>query len=192
MKDFMKTLRIGTSKNTGNIFIHVEFKDGKLSISGVEGPRANGNCQGGCGQIDMSYAHRNPADNDPRNKHIFGGTEYDSTIYPESITFAPGWDSEKWFDLLDIWKRWHLNDMQSACEHQRALGWKYDTHRKHRTEVHTPAIGLPGVVVTYTKAGQCPTCGYLIGSAWLKEEVPAAVIKQLQAFPDTDVTPAWV
>jgi len=25
--------------------------------------------------------------------------------------------------LVEIWNRWHLNDMRAECEHQRALGW---------------------------------------------------------------------
>ena len=27
-------------------------------------------------------------------------------------------------EILEIWKRWHLNGMRAACEHQRALGWE--------------------------------------------------------------------
>jgi len=29
-------------------------------------------------------------------------------ITPQEILFAPGWDKQKWFDLLDIWTAWHL------------------------------------------------------------------------------------
>lgn len=79
-------------------------------MSGVMGPTDSGNCIGSCGQIDMGFAHRNPADDDKR---------YSSPIKPENIRFAPGWSRKQWFDLLDVWKRWHLNDMQAGCEHQR-------------------------------------------------------------------------
>jgi len=108
-----KTVRIGHMRG-GNLFCKIEIEKGKLSISGVIGPSRNGNCSA-CGQIDMEFAHRNPADNDDR---------YSSLTQPTDITFAPGWDTEKWFDFLDIWNRWHLNDMRPSCEHQRDWGKK--------------------------------------------------------------------
>ena len=112
-----KVCRIGQIKGdqrtreTGDIFIKVEMTDGKLSISGVIGPMRGGNAKGACGQIDMGFAHRNPDHNDKRyGNHL---------IEPSDIKFASAWDAGKWFDLLDIWKTWHLNDMQAGCEHQR-------------------------------------------------------------------------
>ena len=26
--------------------------------------------------------------------------------------------------LVEIWRRWHLNDMRAGCEHQRAAKWR--------------------------------------------------------------------
>ena len=104
-----KTVRIGYLKEYGNVYCRIEFEKGKLSISGVMGPMRNGDCRGGCGQIDMEFAHRNPADNDSRHSN---------PIKPEDITFAPGWDAELWYDFLDTWKHWHLNDMKAGCELQ--------------------------------------------------------------------------
>ncbi len=116
---FRKVVRPGTvptyvGRRT-SVFCKIELtEDGRLSISGVEGPTASGDCIGGAGQIGMHYAHRNPANDDRRSS---------SLTRPEDFTFAPGWDAERWLDFLDVWKRWHLNDMSPACEHQRALGW---------------------------------------------------------------------
>lgn len=107
-----KIFRIGTIKIDGSaspIFINAKFNDGNLSLTGVIGPMKNGNAKGGCGQIDIEFAHRNEKDNE----------EKCDLITPEEITFAPGWNKKKWFDLLDIWKQFHLNDMQAGCEHQR-------------------------------------------------------------------------
>ena len=87
-----KVVRIGTisvdggklgSRVTASIFCKIEYKDDKLSISGVVGPMRNGDALGSSGQIDMGFAHRDPKDNDRRT------TE---PIKPEEITFAPGWD----------------------------------------------------------------------------------------------------
>ena len=166
------TVWTSTGRETlGDVFCKIEYRDERLSITGVEAPRPNGNCWGSCGQIAMGYKHRDDADDDGR---------YSS---PTRIKeWAPGWTEALWFDFLDVWKRWHMNDVRSACKHQRALGWKYDTHRD-------PDPEAPG----YPYAGlSCPECGYRIGSAWLHEDVPADVLDFLDALPDTDKTPAWV
>ena len=42
--NFSKKLLIGKSVDTGNVFIKVSFKDGNLSLSGVEGPKNSGKC----------------------------------------------------------------------------------------------------------------------------------------------------
>jgi len=164
-RTFSKVVRIGRvpcGRNSADLFCKAEIKDGRLSITGVVGPNQTGNARGGYGQICMEFAHRNPADNDRR---------YREPIEPDQITFAPGWDKEKWLDFLDLWERWHLNDMKAGCEHQRKLGWKsYDEHPSE----------------------PCPVCGYKYGSAWLREELPESVVEFLQALPETDKQPAWV
>jgi hypothetical protein len=139
--------------------------DGRLSITGVEGPTRSGNCMGGAGQIDMHFQHSNPAHDDRRY------------IVPTStLRFAPGWDAAMWLSLLEIWHDWHLNDMRSGCEHQRAMGWTYEAHHSAAT----------------FEGEACPVCGYRIGSGWLKEDLPIWVWKFLRSLPDTDRTPAWV
>jgi hypothetical protein len=97
-------------------------------------------------------------------------------MQPEEIRFAKGWNKETWLDLLDVWKRWHLNDMRSACDHQRELGWTYEEH-------HNPD--------TY-EGEACPICGYEIGSSWFKEEIPENVIDFVKTLPDADQQPPWV
>ncbi len=161
-----KTVRPGTipTYRPGqriSVFCRIEYNGERLSITGVEGPKANGDAAGSAGQIEGGYQHRNPDQDDPR---------YGTTIAPENIEYADGWTSELWLDFLDVWQKWHLNDMQAACEHQRALGWTYATH-----------------------AGQdCPECGYRIGSAWLTVDVPESVLDFLSSLPDADRVPAWV
>jgi hypothetical protein len=118
MKKVMRIGKIKVGEYRRNVFVKADYdifikatnEGGELSLSGVIGPMASGNAYGGSGQIDMEFQHRNPSDDDRR---------YSKPTTPEEIDFAPGWDKEKWFDLLDIWKTYHLNDMQPACEHQR-------------------------------------------------------------------------
>ncbi len=80
-----------------NAFARIEYNDGRLSICGVIGPMSNGNCIGSAGQC-----------------------------YDEILEGTPTgeWTSVMLKKFIDIWKRWHLNDMRPTCEHQRELGWE--------------------------------------------------------------------
>lgn len=129
--DFKKVLRIGRikpdwTKVAFSVFVKIVYKDGRLSLTGVEGPLASGNCRGGCGQIDVEFWHRNSEYNDKRMAD------------PVRIrAFAPGWTEDKWQRLLDIWHDWHLNDMRARCEHQTGPEW--DTGKQ--LEVYTYSWG---------------------------------------------------
>jgi hypothetical protein len=96
-----KTVRIGSYKDDYYqsllpVYCKLEYKDAKLSISGVVAPLSNGDCRGSCGQM------------------------YDSIIDNlDTFKFAEGWDRVKAFQFVEYWKEWHLNDMQAGCEHQR-------------------------------------------------------------------------
>ena len=126
-----KVVRIGTMPlphGAGNInasiYCRIETKpkgDGitTLSISGVIGPKANGNALGGCGQISMEFDHANPGHNDRRTRDPIKASE---------ITYAPGWNAALWLRFLDVWESWHLNDLKPNCAHQRGDEW--DTQRE--------------------------------------------------------------
>lgn len=168
---FKKIVRIGTYKPTYrirpvSIFCEIEYKEERagmvLSISGVIGPNKWGNAVGGCGQIEMEFAHKNPAHNDSRYN-------LKDLIHASEINFADGWNIDKWWKFLEIWHNWHLNDLHAECEHQEKLGWTYNTH----------------------KGQNCPECGYRIGSAWTFREVPSDVIDFLKSLPDTDKSYPW-
>ena len=95
-----KVVRIGTgcTINTGNVYCKINYEDGKLSISGVEGPLSNGDAKGACGQIVMH--------------------EWDIREY------APGWDEKKVAEFRAVWDKWHLNDMRPNCQHQVGSDWE--------------------------------------------------------------------
>lgn len=104
-----KIVRIGnTPSHTGRpvpVYIKIELentqKGATLSITGVEGPYPSGNCAGSAGQIVTGM----------------------DAAYLDALDIAPGWTRPDIERLLEIWNRWHLNDMNAACEHQRAAGW---------------------------------------------------------------------
>lgn len=112
MKRILNPGKFRIGKYRRNIFIKVsapaETGD-YLSVSGVIGPRRSGNSYGGCGQIDMEFKHRNSIDNDYRHTNL---------IKPSDITFSGGWDTVKWYNLLDAWKKWHLKDMSTIPQNE--------------------------------------------------------------------------
>lgn len=107
----LKIVRIGTVPTDGggrvSVFCKLADRDGYVSFTGVVGPTQAGNAYGGAGQIDMGFAHRDPADNDDR---------YTSPTEAEAFNFASGWDAEKWLDFLDAWKRWHMKRDPESIE----------------------------------------------------------------------------
>ncbi len=86
-------LRVGRG-DAGTVWLEVKWDGKRLSISGVEGPKANGNARGGCGQIREAL---------------------------EGIEPAPGFTGETLQQLRAVWDAWHLNDVRAGCSHQRAM-----------------------------------------------------------------------
>lgn len=163
-KALNKVVRIGKGAS-GNVFCNIKFVDGRLSITGVEGPKRNGDCVGGCGQIDM---------------HPWGITQY-----------APGWSPELEAQFREVWGAHHLNDMQAGSPAQRAfLKVNPITDRLNHYEASCAALEAADLNPdpNYLHNGK----PYRYGSAWLKMDVPAEVVAFLEALPDTDITPAWV
>ena len=100
MTSFKKTLRPFTTDIDGRIvsvFVFVEFDGRKLSITGVEGPKSNGDAHGACGQIDM----------------------HEWTPH----TFAEGWNADMAVKLRKAWSDWHMNDCRAYSPEMKAAGW---------------------------------------------------------------------
>ena len=91
MNDFTKVVRLGEIERIGSVFCKIECGDGRLSITGVEGPLTNGDARGACGQINMHLAANQ-----------------------EKIACAPGWDAAKLARFFAVWDRYHLNDMKAG------------------------------------------------------------------------------
>lgn len=175
MENFNKTVCLGRGPG-GAIFITITFKNGNLSITGVEGPKNNGDCLGSCGQIDNTIRKYKQPLND-----------YNGHVLPKETIDV----------ILSFWERWHLNDMRPGCEHQRALGWSdkpiddtkptnaYGLHFEGQTH---PSWNLLGWVSEEEHPNgllskPCPICGYKYGTAWKREEVPEYVIEFFKNLP---------
>lgn len=161
MEKFIKIVRLGVGKS-GNVYCKITFEAGCLSITGVEGPLANGDARGGCGQIVMS-------------------------LKAEDIQPAPGWDTAKIQQFLAYWDKWHLNDMQAGTPEQMA---ELEKH-KHKYPGY-PMHHYDWAKGVLKEAGLQPHNGYDYGTKWLRVEVPEDVLEFLKSLPETDKTPAWV
>lgn len=169
--NFRKVVRLGTAKSYNgrsySIFCEIEFKDGRLSISGVEGPTRDGNALRACGQIDMHL----------RNEQ-------------DSINLAPGWTRESLQRFFDVWQRWHLNDLKAGSQEQEdwlrvnPIPKEEYTYPKSHYEVASAKLQAAGL--------NPDSSGYKYGHAWKREEVPSDVIEFLKSLPNTDKQPAWV
>lgn len=163
MENFKKVVRLGTMEGyTYSVYCEIEFTDGELSISGVEGPKRNGDASGSCGQIAMHL----------RADHIG--------------ELAPGWTTEKISRFLNIWNRWHLNKMRAGSPAQEQ--WL----RENPIDAKYPKSYYDEACKALTIAGLQPDNGYSYGSAWCRETVPDEVLNELRGLPTTDKTPAWV
>jgi hypothetical protein len=75
------------------------------------------------------------------------------------VQFGEGFDEKIVKRLYDIWKRWHLNDLNSHCIHQDKT-------------------------VHWTKCEPCTVTGYKCGESWLYEPLPEEIVSQLYRFRD--------
>lgn len=105
-------------------------------------------------------------------------------------------------ELVEVWNRWHLNDMRPDCEHQRALGWHErridpskpsNVYGKHFEGQRHDSWNLLGWVRPDERPDglmgvPCPECGYKYGTAWLHEDVPEDVLEFLASVGGNSVT----
>lgn len=179
MQDFRRVCRLGTipiGGSNASVFVKIEYKGGKLSITGVEGPTHGGNARGGCGQIVMSL----------RAEHF--------------AAFAPGWSRATVRKLLEVWDRWHLNDMRSGVpsQEEEIRRRAKEAGEEYRNAPHAYAA-KQGRKSCYNlhlawleEAGLVEVDGYRYGTAWKTEAVPEEVLEWLSRLPKADRAPAWV
>lgn len=165
-----KLLMIGTvdlyeTGSRSKIFIEVEYgnrynpgKGPRLSIMGTEGPLKSGNAKGSTGQIEDLIAD-----------------------YIGRIKFAPGWTPTMLNRLLEVWRRYHLNDMRSGTPAQM----KFVEANAELIKSQPYNERWDFTVKLLTEAGLEPDDGHYYGSAWQRIEVPQDVLDFLAALPDS-------
>ena len=168
MNDMNKIVFIGNNEQNHRVFCRIRIKDGNLSITGVESPLSNGDCLGSAGQIVTNYKEA--------SSHI--------------VSYAKGWNEVMFKRFIDVWDKWHLNDMVSHCEHVDLIAYNKELEVKGKMKAALwvyPSEHPEGYLTR-----ECPVCGYKQGTKWLKRELPVDVIEFLASLPETTVTPAWV
>lgn len=98
----------GSHETEVPVFCKIELLEGKLSITGVVGPKSNGNCYGSCGQCVDEVRTGTPTKN---------------------------WTNEMLQKFCNIWDEYHLNDMRPYCKHMKKMGW--DKLSSEKVEVKT-------------------------------------------------------
>ena len=183
-----KTVRIGMVRRwepdgrNMPVYAWIKYENGRLSISGVEGPNWHGGCLGSCGQID-------------------------SHLTPELFTsFAPGWDRATVRRFLDVWDKWHLNDMKAGTPAQMVSveAWKRaNPDRSYDYDAVCAHLALHSLLwdwlepkghlypPEYRTDGTMPDGAYKYGSAWLTVEVPQDVLQFLASLPSSDRECPW-
>jgi len=83
------------------LYVRVQYEAGRLSLAGVEGPRANGDAYGSCGQCVDSLG--------------------------ALVALEPGWTPDMVAELRTAWELWHLNDMRPYSAAMKAAGWREES-----------------------------------------------------------------
>lgn len=81
--------------------------------------------------------------------------------------------------MVEVWKRWHLNDMRAGSPAQEQ--WLKE-HPIDPAEYAYPKSHYEVASAKLAAAGLNPDNGYKYGSAWLREELPADVIAEIESW----------
>lgn len=100
-------------------------------------------------------------------------------------SFAKGWNAVKRDQLVAMWDRWHLNDMQAGCSHMKAAptgtqGFDFtigaldspEPVKRWDGSMSEPTLSH----YTVNRALVCPVTGYRYGRSWLTEDLPQDVL----------------
>ena len=161
-----KVVRVGTVKTRGgrgaSVYCHIRYGNNRLAISGVVGPLPKGNCLGSCGQIRADWT--------------------------PIVNYAKGWTPGKVSRFLNVWDRWHLNDMQPGTSEQMDFVREYlEEHKRADYDEICSALKTAGLYEVMKSDGT----SYKYGHGWILEPVPTEVLQYLDSLPVSDKVPAW-
>ncbi|AXQ69599.1 hypothetical protein HOU03_gp169 [Caulobacter phage CcrSC] len=173
---YLGKLKSGRPNPKGfDVFVDVEWTGVRLSLSGVIGPKANGNAWDGAGQIVGSLKRK------------------------DFLEFAPSWHYGSALDgLVQAWTRWHLNDLRAGTLRQEDHLRGYEAKRNIEQAKAAGAHSLDATRAELARVHMEPDTWerhngrpYSYGSAWLREEVPTYVLDFLRNLPAPTKISPW-
>lgn len=208
MNAFRRVLRFTGNTNVIT-FVTITWDGKRLSITGVEGPKANGDASGSCGQLDVSRHNPRLAElwarwhlNDMR-----AGCEHQRTdpaftkpaqLTLQFLTWGPKYHELREQALEGTMSPMDAGNWRETVKLVRHLtcGYPKPVHPKLWGSVGDKLLlgGLVRVEKTDQKHATrvtpeehpegllnkpCATCGYEYGSKWLHEDVPEEVLREL-------------
>jgi hypothetical protein len=170
-RNFTRIVNIGLAGvckgKRARVYIKIEYKDGRLSIIGVHGALVNGDCLGGYGQIVNTLKIVD--------------------------TPAVGVNLQTINKIVEIWERWHLNDMNAGTvEQEEYLRNYYRINRDVKKSYGNDVKLLKEVSLYIVDHPKNKGETYTYGTGWLTEEVPDNVIEFLYWLPESETKPAWI
>jgi hypothetical protein len=76
--------------------------------------------------------------------------------------------------MIQIWKRWHLNDTRAGSQKQEEFLREYPiSGTKDRYDLACSALDKAGLLIDN---------GYKYGSAWIHEQLPSEVISEIKSW----------
>ena len=110
----------------------------------------------------------------PRHTDIYCGGQCVDTV----AAFFP--HDAKAKRMCEIWRRWHLNDMRAGSQAQEDwLRQNPGTSSDQGCEMRCARLAAAGL-------NPDPETGYRYGHAWLKEELPAEIIAEIESWGGND------
>lgn len=95
--------------------------------------------------------------------------------------------------IMKLWEKWHLNDLNAGCEHQRALKWD-----QIKLDNKKPLTQDNMATWTYKKdnprgllAEPCPKCGYKYGTEWKFRAINKEDMRSILSLLDVPATEMW-
>jgi len=124
---------------------------------------------------------------------IFVGKEWESSgQYIDNIAelVDGALDSPLYLEIRDLWEKYHLNDLNAGCEHQRK-NWDENkeiilphSYRKNETEKKTARWVYPKDHPDGLLTKPCEICGYRYGTDWVYAPIPKADLDRILALFD--------
>lgn len=201
-----------------NSFCKIEYQDGQLSITGVIGPKSNGNSWGSCGQCSEEVRTGTPTKN-WTNEMLQKFCDIWDKMAEEKVEvktykltretrekqneaknralkcltnhepFFPTLEETKIYNLPFEKKSYNGSEFSdSECYEYTEKNCLGYSNIDHKIRGH----------INYSEnelgllGRKCLICGYKYGHGWLKEEIPQDVIDFLTNLPKSNKVPAWI